>query len=95
MQNGEILEKSTGDSRFWTIGLILLSRSTSFRMAQLIQTHPKWYKDMTIEEVFKLLKEYNRLGRRREKIYPSLSTRVSGSAKIYYIKRKCTRWSNF
>jgi len=35
------LNKSAGESKFWTVGLILLSRSTSFRMTQLIQTHPK------------------------------------------------------
>lgn len=55
------LNNSVGEPKFWNLGWIILTRSTSFRMSQLRQTFPTWYKSMTIEELDKLIHEYNNL----------------------------------
>lgn len=55
------LNNSVGETKFWAIGLLLLSRSTSFRMAQIRQTFPEWYKNQPLEEVISLICEYNQL----------------------------------
>jgi len=55
------LNAQVGSPQFWTLAKILMTRSTSFRLSQLRQINPRWYKSYTINAIHKLLEDYNNL----------------------------------
>lgn len=55
------LNRRVGSPEFWTLGKILLTRSTAFRLAQLRQIEPRWYKNTELKSVKKLISDYNNL----------------------------------